>query len=162
MTYRITFKSNPRMILLVLLMVLAAAFVVFLFAIGSSIAGFISLVVIGYLEFQVGRHLNGQLTSSVVTNDEGVTVQHAGIGIRTFSWEDISRAGYAVPRTKRERPVVFIYNEEDDRLITIPDEFENFRSLMTEVRRRTDFEDIVLAPGETLETRLAPQELDEE
>lgn len=162
MTYRITFTSNPRMIMLVLLMILAAAFVVFLFAIGSSIAGLISLVVIGYLEFQAGRHLNGQLTSSVVTNDEGVTVQHAGIGIRTFPWEQISRAGYAVPRNKRERPVVFIYNEEDDRLITIPDEFESFRSLMAEVRRRTDFEDIVLAPDETLEARLAPQELDEE
>jgi hypothetical protein len=97
----------------------------------------------------------------VVTTDEGITVEHAGIGTRAYEWDEISRAGYAVPRDKRERPVIFIYEEEQDRLITIPDEFEEFKALLGEVRRHTDFEDIVLAPGETVEQRLAPEEYDE-
>jgi len=161
MTYRITFKSNPRMILLILMMIGAAAVVVFLFAIGSSIAGLLAAIVVGYLDFQAARHLHAQLTSQVVTSPEQITVMHSGIGMRTFGWGDIDRAGYAVPREKKERPVLFVYNEENDWLITIPDEFENFKQLMAELRRHTDFEDLVLAPGESLESRLAPEDPEE-
>lgn len=162
MTYQITFKSNPRMVLLIIFMVAAALLVVVLFAIGMSIAGVIALVVVGYVDYQSLRHLRAQLQSRVATDEEGITIEHAGIGVREFAWDEITRAGYAVPRDKKERPVIFIYDEGRDRLITIPDEFENFRGLMGEVRRRTDFEDIVLAPGETIEARLAPTDLDGE
>ncbi|MFW5729101.1 MAG: hypothetical protein ACOCYG_05505 [Spirochaetota bacterium] len=148
------------MILLILFMTAAAVLVVVLFAVGMSIAGVVALVVVGYIDYQSLRHLRAQLQSRVTTTESGIRIEHAGIGTREFAWEDITRAGYAVPRDKRERPVVFIYDEGRDRLITIPDEFENFRGLMAEVRRHTSFEDVVLAPGETIEARLAPKDLD--
>ena len=161
MTYRITVKSNPRMLLLMAVMIGAVAVVVLLFAAGSALGGIIALIVVGYLGFHAARHLVAQLQSKVVTTDDGITLEHSVIGSRSYNWHEISRAGYAVPRDKRERPVVFIYDEEQDSLITIPDEFENFKTLMGEVRRHTDFENIVLAPGETVEARLAPSENDE-
>jgi hypothetical protein len=74
-------------------------------------------------------------------------------------WEKVRISGLALVTDKTGTPVrkdrrLFLYNEEEDRLLTITDEFENLDGLAAELRGKTDFRELVLAEGETLKQKL--------
>ncbi len=55
---------------------------------------------------------------------------------------------------RRKDRRLFIYNEAEDRMFAITDEFENLDGLAAELREKTDFRELVLHPGETLKDKL--------
>jgi hypothetical protein len=100
-----------------------------------------------------------QLSTRVETlTDEILFVMHGDEKV-CFPWEKIRIAGMAVEqdsagrmRTKERR--LFIYNEENDKMFALSDEFENLDALAAELREHADFQEIVLATGETLKAKL--------
>ena len=157
--YRITVRSNPRILVIYILMpVLLAAGAGAIFLLGI-IFGFIALAAAGFLVWSMLKLTRRQLATRVQTfTDEILFVMHGDEKV-SFPWEKIRIAGMAVEqdekgrmRTKERR--LFIYNEEDDKMFALNDEFENLDHLAAELRTRTEFREIVLATGETLKEKL--------
>ena len=92
------------------------------------------------------------LKSQVRTNDDSI-VFDLGRGDKTvINWTDINYAGITVE--KFGKPRIFVYAEEHDQLMTIPDEFDNFAGLAQELREKTPFEEVRLAEDETIQDYL--------
>ena len=157
--YRISLRSNPRLLVFYLIMpVFLAAGVGALFLLGI-IFGLIALAAAAFLVWSMLKLARRELATKVETlTDEILFVMHGDEKI-SFPWEKIRIAGIAVEqdakgrmRTKERR--LFIYNEQDDKMFALNDEFENLDNLASELRSRTDFREIVLVTGETLKGKL--------
>jgi len=154
-----TVRSNPRILIVyVVAIVLAAAGVGAIFLIGPLL-GLLALAAALFIGWSLLKLTRRQLATRVETlTDEILFVLHGEEKV-TFPWEKIRLAGIALEhdgegkvRPKERR--LFIYNEEEDRMIAVTDEFENLDGLATELRKKTDFREIVLSPGETLKGKL--------
>jgi hypothetical protein len=154
-----TLRSNPRILLVYLLMpVLLAAGMGAIFLLGP-LFGFVALAAAGFLVWQMLKLTRRQLATRVETlTDEILFVMHGEEKV-SFPWEKIRIAGMAVEpdgkgRMRARDRRLFVYNEQDDRMFALSGEFENLDGLAVELRARTEFREIVLATGETLEAKL--------
>ena len=152
MVYRITVASNPRVLIIVALVVLAPAvgvasffFVHPLIAVGLSALG-------AFFSYAFGKFLKQTLGSRIETSDEGLAFD-LGPGDRAFfRWDEITLAGrYSEGKGKK---YLYVYKEDGDRLMTIPDEYAGFPRLVAAVAERHEVEELTLASGETLAERL--------
>ena len=154
-----TIRSNPRLLLVyAILPVLVAAGVGAIFLLGP-LFGIIALGVALFIAWSVLKLLRRQLTTRLETLTDDIVFFLPGDEKVVYPWEKISFAGIAVeqdakgrPRTRERR--LFIYNEPDDRMIAVTDEFENLDKLAAELREKTDFRELLLQPGETLKAKL--------
>ena len=113
--YRITVRSNPRILVIYILMpVLLAAGAGAIFLLGI-IFGFIALAAAGFLVWSMLKLTRRQLATRVQTfTDEILFVMHGDEKV-SFPWEKIRIAGMAVEqdekgrmRTKERRPTALI------------------------------------------------------
>jgi len=132
MIYRFNMKKSPRSIIVILLS--------FIFALGA----FISLL---YLQFPWNvifaalsvffsiffwKTTKKQKQSHIQTHDEGIS-GITGFGEKiSLDWSTISHQGIwnTKPRT------LFLYSEEDDQLLVIPDEYTQFDQLLADIQKR--------------------------
>lgn len=152
MTYRITLSSNPRIVLLFFIIVaLPAAGIISLFLLPIFLG--IVLTVLGvYLAYHLGKFLLRSLLSRIETSDEQVKFNIGYKDAPVMRWEDITLAGSYVEGSSR--PHLFVYDESDDNLITIPPDYAGFEQLVEEIKARTDFEEITLNESQTLAEHL--------
>jgi hypothetical protein len=159
MVYRMTVRSNPRVLAVYLLMPLvigvgvAAPFVIGVFY------GLVALVAAGFFVWSMVRLTRRQLATRVETLTDEILFRLHGDEKILVPWEKVRFSGVALVTDKAGSPVrkgrrLFIYNEEEDRLLTLTDEFENMDGLAAELRGKTDFRELVLAEGETLKQKL--------
>jgi hypothetical protein len=157
--YRMTLKSNPRILIIYLLMpVFPGLGIAAIFLLGP-LFGIIALLAAAFLVWQMLKLTRRQLATRVETLTEEILFVMHGDEKVSFPWEKIRIAGFAVEqdgagrmRTKERR--LFIYNEENDKMFALNDEFENLDALAAELREHADFREIVLATGETLKGKL--------
>ncbi len=154
MTYRITLKSNPRIgILIAMALVVPVGGVISLFFI--SFWGILIIALGVYIAYQILKFVNAQLSSRIVTHDEGITFYLPFDEVERFGRQDLHVVGKFQSADSTEKPHLFIYDESNDRLITIPDEYENLPGLEGELRSQTPhFRDIHLAEDETIQEYL--------
>ncbi len=159
MVYRITVRSNPRILIIYLLMpVLVALGIGAIFLLGA-LFGLIALGVAIFIVWSMLKLARRQLATRVETlTDEILFVMHGDEKV-SFPWEKIRIAGLAVEqdaqgrmRTKERR--LFVYNEEDDKMFALNDEFEGLDNLAEELKSHADFRELVLVSGETLKGKL--------
>ncbi len=131
------------------------------------ILAIIVTVVGGYLSYSLSKFVRGSLGSRVIPHDEGITFNFGHNDIDRFTWEEVTFVGTC--REEKQRPYLFVYDSENDRLVTVPNEYENFDSMIEEIRGHVGeelFEEIILDPGETiaevLRERLGVDDDDEE
>jgi hypothetical protein len=155
--YRITLRSHPRILVIygvAALIVAAGVGCVFLL---GPLFGLIALAAALFIGYQVVKIIRRQMSTRVETlTDEILFVQNFDEKL-SFPWEKVRMTGMAQdPGEDGKHPVrrLFVYNEEDDRMIALTDEFENLDGLAAELRERTDFREITLEVGETLKEKL--------
>ena len=159
MVYRMTVRSNPRILVVYLLLpVIVAMGVAAPFVIGFFY-GLVALVAAGFFAWSMVRLVRRQLATRVETLTEEMLFRLHGDEKILVPWEKIRFSGVALVTDKTGAPTrkdrrLFIYYEEEDRLLTLTDEFENMDGLATELRGKTDFRELVLAEGETLKDKL--------
>ena len=154
-----TVRSNPRILVVYLILpLILAAGVGALFVIGP-LFGIIALAAAGFFAWQLLKLTRRQLATRIETLTDEVVFHLHGDEKVAFAWEDVRIAGIALtaddggtPRKKDRR--VFLYNEKADKMFAVTDEFEGLDALAGELREKTEYHEIVLAPGETLKDRL--------
>ena len=157
--YRITARSNPRILIIYLFIpVILLAGIGALFLLGI-LYGLVALAAAVFLSWSLVRLTRRQLATRVETLTDEILFTLHGEEKHSFPWDKIRISGIATEQgadgtVRRKERRLFIYREEDDQLIAITDEFQNLDGLAAELRERTHFREILLAPGETLKGKL--------
>jgi hypothetical protein len=157
MTHRVTLASNPRMLLLGLVLLALPAIGVLLLVYAGTLIGVVALAGAAYLDYSMVRFLCRNLRSRVVTSDTGMSCRLSSGEELVFPWPAVTIAGYCVQ--PRGRPFLFVYDEKMDKIVTIPDEYSLFEELKSELRRRIPpavFQEVSLEAGQTIQQRLRP------
>ncbi len=152
MRHRLTLTSNPRLILLILILVVLPAAGVLLLIFAGIVIGIIALAAAGYLDYLMLRFFRNHLKSWVETSDSELTCKMPDGDLLTFPWEKITVAGCCTPA--KGRPFLFVYRDEGDKLVTIPNEYTDFDMLQDQISRRRPFREISLVQGESIQKRL--------
>lgn len=153
--YRMTVRSNPRILLVVILLpVLVAAGIGSIFLLGPLI-GLIILAVVLFFAWTLGKLIRRQLATRIETLTDELLFNLHGDEKVFFPWEKVRICGFATEegREGKDRRL-FVYNEEADKMFTLTDEFEDLDGLAEELRQKSEFRELVLAPGETLKEKL--------
>jgi hypothetical protein len=168
-----TLRSNPRILALYAVIPgVVALGLVALWLLGILV-GLIALAAALALAWQLARMTRRQLATRIETLTDEILFTLHGDEKVVFPWEKIRLAGIATDedlrptrdtgardtgarRTRAHAHArrLFVYNEEEDRMFAVTDEFEDLDGLAAELRTRTEFREISLASGETLKGRL--------
>jgi len=155
MVYRITLKSNPRLLLVYLFIPCALALGGLAFWMGGGLWGVIILAGGALIAWTLLKFTRRQMKTCIESGEEGLTFSLYGEEKAVLPWPSVRLAGMAQEEGKGHRGrKLFVYQEEGDKLFTVPDEFERFEALVAEVRGRTDFREIPLGKTETLKDKL--------
>jgi hypothetical protein len=153
-----TVRSNPRILVVftvVPVIILAAAGLLFLL---GALFGLIALALGVFVSWTILRFTRRQLSSQVETLADQIVFNLLGDERLALPWKRVRAAGIATEpsaRRRRERDRrLFVYDEQDDRMFALTDEFENLDDLAAELRQKTNFCEIELSPGEKLKDRL--------
>ena len=153
MLYRLTFGTNPRMLLLPVVLVGLLALGVLAWRYAGAVVGIVVLAIGIYLDVQIVRFLAKHLRSWVRTTEQGLSCRLPDGSSLHFDWENLSRTG--ICRGSGSRPFLFLYDEKQDRLLSIPNEYGHFAELEEEIRNRAPkgvpFEEVRLGKGELIE-----------
>ena len=98
------------------------------------------------------RFFRNHLKSWVETTDTELKCRMPDGELLNFSWDKVTTAGYFTQ--ERGRPFLFVYREEEDKLVSIPEEYSEFETLYSQIKERTPFKELSLARGETIQERL--------
>lgn len=152
MRHRLTLRSNPRLIVLILLLIGLPAGGLLLLIYAGLPLGILGLAAAGYLDYTMLRFLHGHARSWVETTESELTCRMPDGELFSFPWDSITLAGYCTQ--ERGRPFLFVCDLRADKLVTIPREYGDFDALHSEIRARTPFRKLSLARGETIRDRL--------
>jgi hypothetical protein len=151
MVYRITLSSNPKIVFIFLIILaLPAAGVALIFV--SPLFGVVIVAVACYIDYHLAKFLISTIRSRVETSDEGIFFDLGLKDSTRMTWDDITHAG--VFTEQKKHPHIFIYCEEDDRLMIIPPEYSGFADLVEELRNKTSLDEIDLPESETIKDYL--------
>ena len=152
MKHTITLTSNPRLIILFLIVIALPAAGVLLLVFAGTLIGIIALAAAAYLDYSMLRFSRNHLNSWVETTDTELKCRMPDGEMLVFSWDQVTAAGYCTQ--ERDRPFLFVYREEGDKLVTIPKEYGDFQTLLSAIKERTPFQELTLSRGETIQERL--------
>ncbi len=154
-----TVRSNPRILFVyIVLPVVIALGIAAPFVLGV-LYGLVALAAALFFVWQFVRLTRRQLATRIETLTDEIVFRLHGDEKIVVDWKQVSIAGFATAtdaagRSRRRDRRLFIYNETEDRLLSLTDEFENLDGLAAELRGKVDFRELVLAPGETLKDKL--------
>ncbi len=152
MRHRLTLASNPRLILLILLLIGLPAGGLLLLIYAGLPLGIIGLIAAAYLDYTMLRFLRSHARSWVETTESELTCRMPDGELFSFPWDSITLAGYCTQ--ERGRPFLFVCDLQADKLVTIPREYGDFDTLHSEIRAHTPFRELSLSRGETIRDRL--------
>jgi hypothetical protein len=152
MRHTITITSNPRMILLFLIVIALPAAAVLLLIFVGTVLGIIVLAGAAYLDYSMLRFFRNHMKSWVETSDTELKCRLPDGELLVFPWDQITAAGYC--SQERDRPFLFVYRKEGDKLVTIPKEYGDFDALFSTIKGHTPFQELSLGRAETIQERL--------
>ena len=114
--------------------------------IGSGLVGFITV----YL----AKIMRNQLQSRIIIHDEGVT-GYTPMGEKiSLSWNDISHKGCWEQQGQEH---IYLYAQEQDQLLTIPPQYEDYEGLRTSIEAHHPLELVSLGENQTITDYLRKQ-----
>ena len=157
MRHTITLTSNPRMILLFLVVIALPAAGILLLIFAGTLIGLIALAGAAYLDYSMLRFFGNHMKSWVETSEAELKCRMPDGELLVFPWDQVTAAGYCTQ--ERGRPFLFVYREEGDKLVTIPREYGDFQILYSAIQQRIlrqekSFHEFSLGRGETIQDRL--------
>ena len=147
-----TLRSNPRALIPVAVVAALVAGALLVTILVQVIVGLVALLLAGYIAYRIVRFIVKHLASYVAADDDGVTICEFGEETHHHPWEQVTFAGRA--RAANGMELLYVYVEQDDRLMTVSREFENFSLLSEELERRIPPTNVDLTPGESLSAHL--------
>ncbi len=130
MAHRITIRSNPRLLVIPLVIVGLLALALAAFTAGPLL-GIGALAFGGYIAYTLVRFVRKQLACVVEVLDDTLVLDLYGEEKVTVAWADVTHLGTA--RDGRKRRMLFLYREPEDKLLVVPDEFDRFDLLVASV-----------------------------
>ncbi|MFP4113740.1 MAG: hypothetical protein ACOC2Y_06080 [Spirochaetota bacterium] len=135
MVHQFELKRSPKSLLLptIAVLLVLAAFAVMVFF--DPLLGLLALAVAGYISYHVVKFFTNTIKSHVRTSEEGMVCATTMGTESKIAWDEITHAGwYTSDSGYRE---LYVYAEQDDRLLTIPPHYESMDELAREILDRT-------------------------
>ncbi len=151
MVYRMTVRSNPRLLIVPLVVLVLFGLSLAAFSAGPFL-GIAGLAVTAYIAYVLFRFVSKQLRCTVEVVDGGVRLDLYGEEKISLEWGDVTHRGVATD--SRRRRLLFLYRESADKLLVVPDEFERFDALLAEVLAHGELQELTLEANETIKDRL--------
>jgi hypothetical protein len=105
--------------------------------------GIVALAVSAYISYHLIKFFVNTVRSHVRTSDDGLVCATAMGGETSMTWNELTHAGwYTSDSGYRE---LFVYAEQEDKLLTIPPQYERMDQLEQEIGRRTGLPMLSLA-----------------
>ncbi len=124
------------MTLAMVFILLTLAFTLILTVQSSIGTGFGALALVGaWFVFRIYRN---HARSYIETNDESLVCKTAVNGEIRLPWAQITHIGLAKSEKSR---MLYVYQESQDQLLTIPEDFQNFSGLVRELSQKPGFEE---------------------
>lgn len=153
MIYKTSIRTNPKILLLFLIMaVLLAAGIVTLIILGV-LPGIIILVIAVYLNYHLIKFIRLQINSYIKETSEGIECLTTTNEKIYIPWSEISYSG-TFSHGSHEKRYIFVYSDEQDQLLTIPDEYENIDKLLDSLSERFSLLQFNLDQHETIQDKL--------
>jgi hypothetical protein len=118
----------------------------------GGLLGIVLAVVGVYFAYHLVKYLSGHLRSYIETTDEGLRCRTTVNEDIQMSWSDITHSGLATSSGKQR--LLFLYAEGDDKLLTIPQEYDRWGRLVEETRSHVDLPEVALAKDSTVQDHL--------
>lgn len=150
---QLTLRSNPRMILLILMIATSILGSLLIAILVQIIIGLLAITIFGYLGYHILKFIAKQLASYIVVDKLAITFCKHGEANQRHPWGDVTFAGHVYG----DDELLYFYIEIADQLVTISPEFENFQLLRSQLGLYTSTNDIELSAGESLSERLKKQ-----
>ena len=151
MAYRMTFASNPKLLVVVLIIAAFLAAGVSLFLV-SPFLGIVGIALGGYISYTLVRFISKQMASVLDVQEDGLHFNLYGEEQMVFEWDNVSHMGLATaPKSKR---FFFAYREDEDKLLVVPNEFQNFEQLLDDIRAQGDLVSVELERSEGVKEQL--------
>ncbi len=154
MIYKLSLKSNPKLIVLYIFVAALPAFGLLLLVIAGPLPGLISIAVTGFISYQISKVIKPVVKSKIHTHDDGLTFFLTDGEIERYFWDKITHIGTC--ETEKGQKTLYIYIEPEDRFMIIPDEYTGIMDLAVEVAEQTSLTPghSVLKEGETAKDAL--------
>ena len=152
MTYRVSLRSNPRLNLLLVVVGLVSLTAIVVFAAFGVLAGVVALAVAVYIDYQLIKFLKLQLASLVDVSEDGLHCITSAGETLDFPWDSVTHAGVCMSR--RHHKTIFLYDEPEDKLVTIPHSFGSIDNLETEISSHIQLAQYTLVADETVRDRI--------
>ena len=152
MLYRVRIQSYFKIILLYFVLFAVLPGAVLLAVNVNIIAGIGLFAVVIYIIFIVTGSLRKQLASYVETYEDGISFNLYNEEKVVFPWNAVTCSG--ICKYRKGSMSLFVYNEEADRFIEIPEHTSEFSGLDRELRNKTRFITVNPLKNETLKDRL--------
>lgn len=136
MVHKFDPRGAPRVFGLPVAAVLVVAGPVVLLALGQIVIGIVALAISAWLSYHLFRFTTYQLKSHVRSSDVDL-VCLTSLGVETgMPWSTVTHAGsYS---TRRSGVYLFVYNESEDELLSIPPYYTDREQLESRVRDHVD------------------------
>lgn len=155
MIHKMTFRSNPRLVVMGVFIVGLPVVGVLATIYWSERFGIVLLVGAAYITYLLIKFLLPHLRSQIETSDTGIACHFSKTNSVEFRWEDLTYAG--LYEKKGSPSGLFLYDATQDQIVTIPSEFSDFDLLRQAVKDHTAFQTVQLASDETIKDWLRKQ-----
>jgi hypothetical protein len=152
MEYRITLTSNPKIILLIVVTIALPVVGVLSFFVFPIIMSVIIAAAGFYFAYHLVKFLISTLGSHITTREDGVLFHISRNDDVDYSWDAITHAGLCASDKKRR--TLYVYQEDEDKLVTVPNDYDRFDELIGELRAHVEVPEARLAEGETVRDHL--------
>ena len=163
MVYKITLSSNPRILGMISVIILLPIAGIISFFFIPILLALVFTALGSYFAYHLVKFIRNILDTSIETSDERILCNLDAGEKTSMEWSSITHSGYCTQ--KKEKPVLFLYNENIDKLLTIPSEFNGFSNLVEEIRNHMELPEIQLDETDTiseyLKKQLAPEIADQ-
>lgn len=136
------------MVVIIAIIVLLPAAGIACFFIFPIFLAIIVTIVASYFAYHLFKYILNIIRSKIETNEESIQFVLGKNDATEMAWDEIDFAGYCTQR--RGRPFLYVYQEQEDKLLTVPNEYEGFANLVDEMRKKTALEDVALSETETI------------
>ena len=136
MIHRFDPRGAPRVFVLPAVAVIVIGGSIVLLALGQTVIGIIALAISTWISYHLVRFTVYQFRSQVRTSDDEL-VCITSMGVQTgMPWAAVSHAGSY--ETERSGNYLFVYNESEDELLSIPPYYTDREQLEVRIRDHVD------------------------
>ncbi len=159
MVYHFELRRSPRSLLLPVIAVALVGGSLAVTILVQPLVGVVALAVSGYIGYHLMKFFIHTIHSHVRTSDEGmVCITSTGNEVR-MKWHELTHAGWFYQGDAPGQ--LFVYAEEDDNLVTLPNQYERLAELADEIAERIDLMELRgpsdLEIGDALRQELFPE-----